>query len=572
MAPASESANLKPLQDASRERQTNGQMRQYIGIALMNPARSSPDFAAAAVKWAEEVKDKPVENETEQRMREEAIVTAAAIAARDGAPELISEKGVWIRETFTGAFKGENDPVHRSRAGLQFNPMAIAFFGTVCLLRQRLAMEDVRTLLEVAADENPAAAQAFVYVAAALSAIDERLPRAILRCAFAACQRPHRHWGVKDEEYKASVERRREELKETVDAEFAWLNGKGNEPEWPAFELEHPHTRHHVGPAKWREEREKPQPELYTDHQAAAVWLTNASGIFDVGKQPWLRDIVKTYSTWTYVANGSELEEAEDPDRTPDHWNEAYFKLIAYCLPGLTVGESDGTVLGPVTALPGEAFPDVMTIFLRNVDTVYFSDRGLREAEAVHVRTALARKLLETRLWKWQSRDGSTSILSHLGPAVAVVFFNEYASLVPAKCYLLEKGIDGLGPFLPVLDEVLQKGTFFFVALTLLNLLQVSPRPEHLPLVVTAGRVWFAAHPDDKAFWVEHGVGRRLCSIIETIMRLDPKVFARNQAGRLEIESLLGSLIRLGVSEAHQLEEGIRNDNDPDVGGIERRL
>jgi hypothetical protein len=42
----------------------------------------------------------------------------------------------------------------------------------------------------------------------------------------------------------------------------------------------------------------------------------------------------------------------------------------------------------------------------------------------VHVRTALARKLLETRLWKWQSRDGSTSILSHLGPAVAVVFFN----------------------------------------------------------------------------------------------------------------------------------------------------
>jgi len=572
VAPASESAHLKPLQDASRERQTNGKMRQYIGIALMNPARSSPDFAAAAVKWAEEVKDKPVENETEQRMREEAIATAAAIAARDGAPELISEKGVWIRETFAGAFKGENDPVHRSRAGLQFNPIAIAFFGTVCLLRRRLAMEDVRTLLEVAADENPAAAQAFVYVATALSAIDERLPRAILRCAFAACQRPHRHWGVKDEEYKASVERRREELKETVDAEFAWLNGKGNEPEWPAFELEHPHTRHHVGPAKWREEREKPQPELYTDHQAAALWLTNASGIFDVGKQPWLRDIVKTYSTWTYVANGSELEEAEDPDRTPDHWNEAYFKLIAYCLPGLTVGEIDGTVLGPVTALPGEAFLDVMTIFLRNVDTVYFSDRGLREAEAVHVRTALVRKLLETRLWKWQSRDGSTSILSHLGPAVAVVFFNEYASLVPAKCYLLEKGIDGLGPFLPVLDEVLQKGTFFFVALTLLNLLQVSPRPEHLPLVVTAGRVWFAAHPDDKAFWVEHGVGCRLCSIIETIMRLDPKVFAGNQAGRLEIESLLGSLIRLGVSEAHQLEEGIRSDNDPDVGGIERRL
>jgi hypothetical protein len=573
IAPAAESAHLKLLQDASRERQTNHEMRLHIRIALMNPERSSPDFAAEAVKWAEKVKGKPVEDETEQRIREEAIVTAAAIAARDGALELISEKGVWIRETFAGAFKGENDPVHRSRVGLQFNPIAIAFFGTVCLLRQRFAMKDVHTLLEVAADENPAVAQAFVYVAAALSAIDERLPRAILRCAFAACQRPYRLWGVKDEEYEASVERRREEVKKTVDAEFTWLNGQGNEPEWPAFELEYPHTRHHVGPAKWREEREKPQPELYTDHQAAALWLSNASGIFDVGKQPWLRDIVKTYSTWTYVANGSELEEAEDPDRTPDHWNEAYFKLVSYCLPGLTVGEIDGTVLGPVTALPGEAFLDIMTIFLRNVDTVYFSDRGLSEAEAVHVRAALARKLLETRLWKWQSRDSSTSIFSHLGPAVAVVFFNDYASLVPAKCYLLEKDIGGLGPFLPVLDEVVQEGTFFFVALTLLNLLQVSPRPEHLPLVVTAGRVWFAAHPDDKAFWGEQGVGRRLCSIIETIMRLDPKVFARNQAGRLEIESLLASLIRLGVSDAHLLEEAIRlNDDDPVMGATERRL
>ena len=572
IAPAAESAHLKPLQDATRERQTNSQMRLSIGIALMRPARSSPDFAAAAVKWAEEMKDKAVEDETEKRMREEAIVKAAAIAARDGGPELISAKGVWIRETFAGAFKGENDPVHRSRAGLQFNPIAIAFFGTVCLLKQRFAMEDVRTLLEVAANETPAAAQGFAYVAAALSSIDDRLPRAILRCAFAACQRPRRDWRVKDEEYAASANRRREEIKKAVEAELAWLNGEVNEPKWPAFESEHPHTRHHFGRGKWQEEREKPQPELYTDHQAAALWLANAGAIFDVHKQPWLRDIARTYSTWTYVANGSELEEMEDPGRTPDQWNEAYFKLVACCLPGLTIVEIDEAVLGPITALPGEAFLDTMTIFLRNVDTLYFSERGLREAEAVHVRTVLARKLLETRLWKWQSRDGSTSILSHLGPAVAVVFFNEYASLMPAKCYLLEKGIDGLGPFLPVLDEVVQKGNFFFVALTLLNLLQVSPRPEHLPLVVTAGRVWLAAHPDDKEFWVEHGVGPRLCSIIERIMQVDPIVFVRNQAGRLEIESLLASLIRLGISEAHQLEEGIRRkDNDPDVGGIERR-
>src|SRR5438046_2954629 len=194
--PAEESEHLKPLQDASRERLANAKMQQAIRIALDNPARSSQTFAAAAVKWAQQVKDKPTENETEQWMREEVIVTTAAIAARDGGLELIAENGDWILKTFEQAFKGRNDPVHRFRAGLQFNPIAIAFAGTVLLLRNHFAMEDVRTLLEAAGDENPAAAQGFVYVAAALVSIDERLPRAVLRCAFAARLRPRAATGA----------------------------------------------------------------------------------------------------------------------------------------------------------------------------------------------------------------------------------------------------------------------------------------------------------------------------------------------------------------------------------------
>jgi hypothetical protein len=131
-------------------------------------------------RWVNLTPDK----ETEQSTRDEAIVTAAAIAARDGGPDLVSEKGAWIRGTFARAFKGANDPVHRTKAGLQFNPIAIAFVGTAVLLMKRFAMDDVRTLLGAAADDNPAAAQGFVYVAAALTSIDPRLPRAILRCAF----------------------------------------------------------------------------------------------------------------------------------------------------------------------------------------------------------------------------------------------------------------------------------------------------------------------------------------------------------------------------------------------------
>jgi len=169
---------------------------------------------------------------------------------------------------------------------------------------------------------------------------------------------------------------------------------------------------------------------------------------------------------------------------------------------------------------------------------------------------------MDTRDWKWQSRDRSTSISTRLGPAIAAIFFNEYTTFVPAKCYLLEKGIDRLGPFLPVLGEVAQKGTFLFVAMTLLNLFEVSPRPEQLPLIVAAGKLWFAAHPDDKEFWIGHAVGRRLCSIVEAILLLDPEVLGQDRNVRTAIEDILAGLIRLGVAEAHRLEDALRRIYD----------
>ena len=129
--------------------------------------------------------------------------------------------------------------------------------------------------------------------------------------------------------------------------------------------------------------------------------------------------------------------------------NSSYFGLLARCSPGLTIAEIDATILNLILGLPGEAFLDVTAIFLRQVDTVYFSDAGLEEAQAVHIRTVLARNLMKTRDWEWQRRERSDSITVRLGPAVAVVLFNDYGSLNPAKCYLYPTGIGRMDPFLP---------------------------------------------------------------------------------------------------------------------------
>ena len=127
-------------------------------------------------------------------MRNETLVSAAMIAARDGGTELIAIHETWIRGTFMQTLKGKKDDVHRIRAGLKLNPIAIAFVGMVLLLKNRFAINDVRTLLESAADDNPAAAHGFAVCAGLLAEIDERLPRAVLRCASLRAQSCTGQW------------------------------------------------------------------------------------------------------------------------------------------------------------------------------------------------------------------------------------------------------------------------------------------------------------------------------------------------------------------------------------------
>jgi hypothetical protein len=187
-----------------------------------------------------------------------------------------------------------------------------------------------------------------------------------------------------------------------------------------------------------------------------------------------------------------------------------------------------------------------------------FNDQGLQEAQAVHIRSELARRLMTTNGWVRHSGDRSRNIEMHLGPAIAVLFFNDYGYSQPAKCYLLPKGVDGLNRFLQVLKEMAESGSFIFVALVLLNLLEVSPRTAHLPLANAAARAWLTSNPDDNTFWVDSDIGRRLCSVMEAIFNVDPKAFGIDEPLRRDIDNLLAALVRLGVPEAHRLEEALR--------------
>jgi hypothetical protein len=76
-----------------------------------------------------------------------------------------------------------------------------------------------------------------------------------------------------------------------------------------------------------------------------------------------------------------------------------------------------------------------------------------------------------------------------------------------------------------------------------LNLVEVSPETMHLPFTVWAASVWLARYPDDTAFWVDYGIGRRVCVWLETVLSNDSAAFEENQAVKCGIGQLLAGLV-----------------------------
>lgn len=568
MVPEAESRHIAGPQEASQGRLTDANMQAAVWLAVDDSSRSSPEFAAAVVDWAQSAAATSTSAEVDEdtdSMREQTVVGAAMIAIRDGDTDLLAQHEAWARSIFAKALHSKTDPVHRFRSGLQFNPVGIAFVGMVHLLKDCTALADVRALLGVAIRDEPAAAHGFGAGATTLASIDERLSRAVLRCAFAACIRPSREWDISEEEVSTRSERCRQRVQAAIDAELAWLADGRSEPNWPEFPTEtvRSQTGIRLPGGQWQEDSpasQRSRQDEYVDHQAAAVWLANAQNLVDVVERPWLIEISRTYAAWTAASNGAGLDAYEEVASPPTKWNNAYFNLLAYCLPKLTLPEIEQLALTPISTLPDKSFFDVITQFLRTVDDVYFNDRSLQEPIAIGTRSALANRLMASNGWKRLGGSRSASIESHIGPAIAVLFFNDYGFFQPPKCYLLPNGIDRLDPFLPVLGKLVETGPSRFVAIVTLNLFEVSPRSTHLSFIVAAAKAWLASYHEDSEFWVDNGIGRRVCGWVEEVRRQEPALLETDKSIRVDVDQVLAALVSLGVAEARRLEEALNHE------------
>ena len=433
--PEAERAHLAPLQEAARDSLVDANMSASLHLALDDPSRSSPQLASAAVTWAQGCKIPPEHTNAENDWgRAQVFLAAAMIVMRDGDDELRAEHSEWAHRIFAEALheeeeeEEEEDSVYRFRTGIRYNPIATAFVGIAHALRDRASVADSRNLLKVAVRHERAAAHGFGAVANVLASFDERLPRAIMRCAFQACIRPTHTWETSREDVEARSERRMQRLNKAIDAEIAWLKDEGSEPGWPEFPSEPLRPRRRIRLPGGRRKQETPsvqqlRPEEHVDHQAAALWLSNSGSPFDVRARRWLLQIARIYGPWTSAANGTGLEVHEEIDHPPSEWNRAYFSLLAHCISELTTPEVEELALAPVTSLPDEPFFDVGAEFLRSIDSVYFSDHRIDEAVAISIRSELARRLMKSNGWKRLAGSPSASIESHIGPVISVLFF-----------------------------------------------------------------------------------------------------------------------------------------------------
>ncbi|KQW61030.1 hypothetical protein ASD02_23125 [Ensifer sp. Root1252] len=559
-SPPDEECHLSALEAEHTDGLHDVNVSLAIQNALEDPTRSGAELAEQAMAYAGRLENARSTSEEDEIVdRRTAFASAAMIVARDGSDPLLHANEKWVRTVLNETFANEQRDFGAAlRDGIRYNSVAIAAVALVNLWRRLGKNSDRDTLLALSARDTPEAAQGIGAALPIIRQIDGRMIPALLRCAVQANIRQSLRWDATEEEKVADRANFRRRVQSAISAERAWLEG-GPEPSWPEFPRHEIRTRRGITfgqggknpPAPQRDQREE---TVYT--QSVALWLRMVTSDVASEDLDWQAAFVDAYAEWTADANGAGLERTADVDLRLSEWNNAYFSIFARSLARLDPNTAEALAVSAIN-VPDRSFFDILVELVRPIDASFLNGEGLSLGVAVRLREILADRLVDSPGWRREQGRSELSVETRIGPAIAVLFFNEYNPLTKSRCYLYAKGVEQVDPFLPKLAELIGTGPVPFTAMLTMNLLEVSPLPKHMPFFVSSADAWLTRQPNNADIWVDAGLGNRLVAWMEKVVSLDPSLLATGSSLRARIEDVLGKLVREGVPKAHRLERQI---------------
>lgn len=564
-SPPAEAEHLARLEESRLMFVHSSTIEAKIQLATSDPAKGSPEVAREAVDYA--AGDLPDDSDTDYlKSRSTRLIATAMLVARDGDDTLLDQHETWVRAVVAKALEEETDRYGSSEM-LGFNRPGMGLCALIHLWHRRRLPADRNLVVEAAARGDRVAVPAFAAALARINETDPRVLKSAIRLAF-ACRRWRWHPYDEDtsdrETYnveKASLDGR------AVLAEIAWLDG-GPEPVWPSLPEEKPSLRNRprarlsADRARIEFERDEdgsePQSEkasIHVDTQGIAEWL----GLLNAERSAtpdWYEEVIDAYAPWSARLNAHGYPADTELYRTPDDWNHQFYILVASALLDADHDRFEQHLL-PLLELPDRSFCDVADTLIHAADVCYFNDRSRPAARVRELRERLVTRTKALERWSWDNRPGDLRIDHNSGPVIAKLLMNLYNPFASTESYLVPAVFDRVDPILDTLRPLLPGGPTAFVALCTMNTLSVAPTTRHLDFLLFAVETWLEATTSDPPMWHTLGIGRKVAQWIEKAAVEDPSLLRRNHPERVRIDVMLGRLVSLGVSEAHEIETRI---------------
>jgi hypothetical protein len=539
-------------------------VRMRLQAAVLDRAKSTAELVAEGIEWAKSQVAKPDPPSTDEddddynkEWDQRAVVTAAALATRDYEGNDRAQVIGWALPILqaAAAAKGKEYPGNDQ---IEYNATAIAALGLLSLYMkdQQPALRDA--LLRLASHQHSSVVAALGRNFIELARVDPRLPRSLIRIVIAASVHPYR--ADTDEEEKLNQQAYRDRVDGAIGVERSWLDGKGDEPDWPDLPswLSRPRRGIRIGDGWLADEDDddrEQRPDQYIDqHTLGAVpgYLIR----FTVGDLPdWVVALAEHFMRWTCEANCPHGDDDRDRDNLPLEWNSHLFDFLGILCVALPYDVAAAKFIEPITRFRDEPFYDCMAEFLRGFDRAMQAIDTKKPKNPVAVRELLAERIRKGWNYKRLGREKGMTSETHAGDALNAMFYqphrfaNRGQPSIPANW-------EGLGANMPVLvGLVVSAATSGYIATLFLNLIDSSPRASLLPFVAEALQAWCTAYGADGNFWAEKGFGSRVCAWLDRTFSADAASTTVLPRVKDDLVRCLDVLIRSGVAQAREIEQ-----------------